>query len=81
MSVESDDLDRASELTMQLQEAALAEVMRAAAPQQVQADDGSWPNPYCVDCDDELPTARLRLGRIRCVHCQDALERGQRRPR
>jgi RNA polymerase-binding transcription factor DksA len=77
MAQEADDLDRAAELTMQLQEAAIAESIRAAAPQQVQLQDGSWPNPDCVDCEEPIPAARLALGRIRCVHCQGLLERGR----
>jgi len=28
----------------------------------------------CVDCGDIIPTARLHLGRVRCVECQAALE-------
>lgn len=77
MSIEADDLDRAAELTQQLADAAIMEAQRAAAPQQVQCVDGSWPNPEC-ECGEEIPIERLRLGRIRCVDCQDRLERNQR---
>lgn len=77
MSVEADDLDRAAELTQQLAEAAINEAQRAAAPQQVQRADGSWPNAEC-ECGEEIPLERLRLGRIRCVECQGRLERSQR---
>ncbi len=78
MSQEADDLDRAAELTQQLADAAIYDVRKAAAPQQVQCIDGSWPNPDCADCGDAIPEPRLRLGRIRCVDCQDAVERGRR---
>jgi len=77
MSQEADDLDRAAELTLQLADAAVEEAQRAIAPQQVQLPDGSWPNPEC-ECGDPIPEARLRLGRIRCVSCQEALERSSR---
>jgi len=77
MSQEADDLDRAAELTLQLADAAVEEAQRAIAPQQVQLPDGSWPNPEC-ECGDPIPEARLHLGRIRCVSCQEALERSSR---
>ena len=77
MTQEADDLDRAAELTLQLADAAVEEAQRAIAPQQVQLPDGSWPNPEC-ECGEQIPEARLRLGRIRCVSCQEALERSSR---
>lgn len=77
MTHEADDLDRAATLTQQLADAAVAAAQRAAAPQQVQCIDGSWPNPEC-ECGEPIPEARLRLGRIRCVECQERLERSSR---
>lgn len=77
MIQEADELDVAAQLTQQLADAAVADVRRAAAPQQVQCIDGSWPNPEC-ECGEPIPEARLRLGRIRCVDCQEILERGRR---
>ncbi len=77
MIQEADELDVAAQLTQQLADAAVADVRRAAAPQQVQCIDGSWPNPEC-ECGEPIPEARLRLGRIRCVDCQEILERGHR---
>jgi RNA polymerase-binding transcription factor DksA len=71
---EADDIDRASDLTMQQTEDALNEVRRRAQPEQVQVD-GEWRQKECEDCGDEIPLARLNLGKIRCVHCQGALER------
>jgi len=29
---------------------------------------------HCVDCEDEIPTERLKLGKVRCVNCQEILE-------
>jgi len=29
----------------------------------------------CVDCCEEIPSARLARGRVRCVECQATLER------
>ena len=34
---------------------------------------------HCVDCGAEVPTLRLRWGRIRCVDCQKFLEETQER--
>jgi RNA polymerase-binding transcription factor DksA len=77
MTHEADDLDRAATLTQQLADAAVEEAQRAAAPQQVQHADGSWPNTECV-CGEAIPEARHKLGRSRCVDCQDLLERSAR---
>lgn len=30
---------------------------------------------HCVDCEDEIPELRLNMGRVRCVHCQEFLEK------
>ncbi len=29
----------------------------------------------CIDCGDTIPELRLSMGRIRCVHCQEILEK------
>ena len=28
----------------------------------------------CVECDEEIHPARLQLGRVRCITCQEMLE-------
>lgn len=73
-----DVLDRASNLTQELTDNAIAEQRRRARPEQVQNADGSWPVTNCVDCEVEIPQARLALGKIRCVDCQGILERVRR---
>lgn len=55
--------------------AALAAQRAKAAPQQVPNPDGTYPITECVDCDDEIVPDRLKLGRIRCVYCQEKLEK------
>jgi RNA polymerase-binding transcription factor DksA len=75
---EPDVLDRAAQLSQRLNDAYVKDAMRKAAPEQVQRADGSWPQPECIDCDIEIPQARLQLGRIRCVDCQQALESSKR---
>ncbi len=34
-----------------------------------------WQAPYCYDCGDEIPVARLNMGRVRCVDCQQLAEK------
>jgi len=29
---------------------------------------------HCVDCGDEIPIERLKMGKVRCVFCQRVLE-------
>ena len=34
---------------------------------------------FCIECDDEIPTARRALGGVlRCIHCQSEYERTKR---
>lgn len=42
---------------------------------QVKQPDGTYPIPECVSCFDEIPLLRMEMGRIRCVHCQEFLEK------
>ncbi len=38
-----------------------------------QSSDGNY---YCIDCDNAIPTQRVKLGfTVRCVTCQQELER------
>lgn len=34
---------------------------------------------HCLDCDIEIPESRLKLGKIRCVDCQQLLEDREKR--
>lgn len=71
----ADPFDHASELESSFRELSLSEARRKLKPEQEQNEDGTWPVLYCVDCDDEIPEARLAMGKIRCVDCQSNLER------
>jgi len=73
-----DVLDRATNLTQELTESAIAEQRRKARPEQVQNPDGSWPTTTCVDCEVDIPPARLAMGKVRCVDCQTLLEKARR---
>jgi len=70
---EADDIDRAADLAMQQNENFINEVRRAAQPEQSKVN-GEWKQKECEDCGDEIPLARLELGRIRCVGCQTVRE-------
>jgi RNA polymerase-binding transcription factor DksA len=75
MTREADELDAASELTQQLNDAYVNNARAKAKPEQVQNADGTWPKTQC-DCGDPIPAGRLALGKIRCVACQQDRERG-----
>lgn len=71
----ADNLDKATDLAMLQNETSIAEVRHRARPEQEIGTDGRWPKTHCDDCDAHIPVARLRLGKIRCIYCQEALER------
>lgn len=71
----SDQIDQAQQINEAHQVASVEAARRKNQPQQVQNPDGSWPHPQCVECDEDIPAGRLALGRIRCVHCQEFLEK------
>lgn len=52
-----------------------AKARAKAAPEQVPNPDGSWPLTTCIDCDEELNSVRLMMGRVRCIACQTHKER------
>lgn len=74
MATEADDLDRAADLATQRVESAVSDLRRLAQLEQV-CVDGVWPHPDCADCGVDIPEARLTMGKVRCVRCQERLER------
>ena len=36
-----------------------------------------WDGQHCVDCDEQIPPLRLKMSRIRCIDCQELLERAR----
>lgn len=65
-----DEADQASMFQMAETEKALAEIRNRVAPETHPDFDGKT----CVECGEKIPKARLNLGKVRCVHCQSALE-------
>lgn len=47
--------------------------------EQARDKHGNWPITECVDCGDDIPEGRLEMGKIRCVHCQEAKEKREAR--
>jgi RNA polymerase-binding transcription factor DksA len=65
-------MELAEALDRSLREKALADV-RARANEVIPPD---WDCVHCYECGDDIPTERARLGKFRCVSCQETRERG-----
>lgn len=66
-----DEGDIASALEMSFIAQALEAHKSKVAPETHPDFDGET----CIDCGDDIPQIRLDMGRIRCVHCQETLEK------
>jgi RNA polymerase-binding transcription factor DksA len=71
---ESDNLDIASELQDKFNQRGILESQAEMAQQ----TDPDFDGVHCLDCDAGIPAGRITLGRMRCVDCQDVLERKSR---
>jgi RNA polymerase-binding transcription factor DksA len=72
----TDVIDQASQTSQLFLDANLKAQLGKSAPEVDHRFDGE----HCVEehCEADLPPARLQLGKVRCVDCQQALEdRGQ----
>lgn len=69
----ADPVDEAAELAASIADGAIAAARRANAPESHPDFDGE----SCIDCGDTIPDGRLKLGKIRCIHCQQVLEHRQ----
>ena len=74
----ADILDAAANLTLASTATQVAHHSYLAAPEQVQNKDGTWPVTECVDCGDEIEVGRLELSKVRCLRCQEILEKKRR---
>ena len=74
----ADPLDLASEQELTSTESYIAQARAKNKPEQIQNPDGTWPETECLDCGEEIPQGRLELGKIRCIECQEFLEKRQR---
>jgi RNA polymerase-binding transcription factor DksA len=64
-------MDQAQEEQERSNRAALERIQSKAAPETHPDFDGK----HCVECPTIIPIARRNLGKVRCVHCQTALEK------
>ena len=65
-----DEADQAAMIQMAENAKALAKVKARLAPEMHPNFDGK----HCIECGDKIPKLRLEMAKIRCVHCQSALE-------
>lgn len=66
-----DEADIASNLEMQNIQSLIKKNKQMVAPETHPDFDGE----SCVDCGDDIPQLRLDMGRVRCVYCQEKIER------
>lgn len=57
------------------EEARAVAIARAGA--QVAETHPDFDGVHCVRCDEEIPTQRLAMGKVRCTDCQSFLERNR----
>lgn len=55
----------------------MAAVEAVQLREQADNTDSNFDGKHCVDGGEVIPTARLTLGKIRCVYCQELLERNR----
>ena len=65
-----DPLDQASDIELAFREQAIRETQSRLIETHPDFD-----GKRCVDGGEIIPVARLRMGKIRCVHCQSVRER------
>lgn len=68
----TEQVDRAQEQQLENEARALERVRAAMRPETHPDFDGK----HCLDCGELIPKQRRALDKIRCVRCQDTLERG-----
>ncbi len=66
-----DEVDIASAIEYGFLQQSLKKVQDLNKPETHPDFDGK----NCVDCDGEIPDVRLKMGKVRCVICQEILEK------
>ena len=74
----ADILDQASNVTLASTATQVAHYSYLAAPEQVRNEDGTWPVTECTSCGNDIEEGRLNLGKVRCLMCQETLEKKRR---
>ena len=70
-----DETDHAQHQQLREQAAIQERARQMARPETHPDFDGE----HCVECDDVMPEYRLKIGRVRCVDCQQIIEDRQKR--
>ena len=74
MNSSNDNLDIAAELQQLLNDAGIERVRRLAAPETHPDFDGK----HCIECEEPIVEARLKLFKLRCILCQTRKEKRER---
>lgn len=74
----ADILDQASNVTLASTANQIAHLSYLAAPEQERDAEGNWQVTECLDCGEEIEEGRLNLGKVRCLRCQETLEKKRR---
>jgi RNA polymerase-binding transcription factor DksA len=69
----ADVVDRAQGVVEVCTEEAERRIRKQVGPETHPDFDGA----HCVTCEEPIPAARLALGKVRCVYCQEDLEKGR----
>ena len=70
----ADPLDDASRVTQSITDGGVAHAAHLSAPEQQLDADGNPTVLQCIDCDADLGE-RAKLLKVRCLRCQELLER------
>lgn len=74
----ADIIDTANAFAARLNADAEARARATAAKSVAPEYDPTFNGLNCVDCGEVIPAPRLAMGKVRCMECQDFLERGVR---
>ena len=74
----ADILDQASNVTLASTANQIAHLSHLAAPEQERDAEGNWQVTECLDCGRDIEEGRLNLGKVRCLRCQETLEKKRR---
>lgn len=70
----TDPMEFASELEERERANAIAAHAAKLKPEQVRDAAGNWETEDCIDCGEPIGEARLQMGKVRCIECQEQLE-------
>lgn len=75
-----DPIDRASDLEMANTADAIRAVQLRNEQKQKPLPDGTYAEPDCIECGNEIGIGRLRIAsnNVMCIHCATAAEKWRR---